>query len=153
MIAQKLGLVDVRILAPKKGLEHQSAAVGSGMIGSLPEPAEEMTFLQSLKDKMQAGCIKHTRLLGKKIKTVALCGGAGSFLLGAAIRNEADIFVSADFKYHEFFDANGEIIIADIGHFESEQYTIELLINLLSDKFSTFAVHSTKVHTNPVLYL
>ena len=152
-IGQKLGLANMQILAPKKGLIHESKLVGSGMIGELPQVMSELDFLQYLKEKMQVNCIKHTRFLGKTIQKVALCGGAGSFLVRQAIRQGADIFVSADFKYHEFFEANDQIVIADIGHYESEQYTIELLTNILSDNFSTFAVHSTKVDTNPVLYM
>ena len=101
---------------------------------------------------MQVSCIKHTSFSGKPVKKVALCGGSGGFLLGAAKGQKADIFITADYKYHEFFDADGQIVIADIGHFESEQFTIPLLRELLSNKFSTFAVYQTEVRTNPVSY-
>ena len=103
---------------------------------------DEQIFLQYLKEKMQLKTIRHTALTHKPVKTVALCGGAGSFLLGAAIAQHADVFVSADFKYHEFFDAEDQIVIADIGHYESEQFTIELIAELIRKKIPTFALRS-----------
>jgi putative NIF3 family GTP cyclohydrolase 1 type 2 len=102
---------------------------------------------------MNAGVVRYTKLTGKQIRKVAVCGGAGGFLLDNAIAQKADIFVTADYKYHEFFDADGKIIIADIGHFESEQFTIDLLFEIITNKFSNFAAHCTKVNTNPVNYL
>ena len=134
-------------------LEVTSPEVGSGMIGELANPMEAASFLHFLKDQMQTDCVRHTAILPPMIKKVAVCGGAGGFLLGAAIRQGAQVFVTADYKYHEFFDADGKIIIADIGHYESEQFTIQLLDELISRKFSNFAVHCTKVRTNPVFYL
>lgn len=134
-------------------LENKSVEVGSGLIGTLAEAMPESEFLQHLKTVMQAGCVRHTRLLGRKVQRVAVCGGAGSFLLGQAIAQQADVFVTADYKYHEFFDADGRTVIADIGHFESEQYTIDLIYEIISGKFSTFALHCAKTNTNPVLYL
>jgi putative NIF3 family GTP cyclohydrolase 1 type 2 len=113
---------------------------------------EEEDFLHHLKESMSLSMIRHTRLMEKPVKKVAVCGGSGSFLLGAALRQKADVFVTADYKYHEFFDADGKIIIADIGHYESEVHTKELLGNLLSKKFITFAVHLAKTVTNPVFY-
>ena len=102
---------------------------------------------------MKAGVVRYTQLRGKSISKVAVCGGAGGFLLDKAIAQKADIFITSDYKYHEFFDAEGKIIIADIGHFESEQFTIELLYEIITNKFSNFAAHCTKVNTNPVNYL
>ncbi|MFK7937066.1 MAG: Nif3-like dinuclear metal center hexameric protein [Saprospiraceae bacterium] len=134
-------------------IENTNQLIGSGMIGELETAISAADFLQQLKEKMQTGCIKHTALLDRPIKKVAICGGSGGFLLKNAIRAQADIFITADYKYHEFFDADGQIIIADIGHFESEQYTIDLLYDLISEKFSNFALHYTKVRTNPVFYL
>jgi dinuclear metal center YbgI/SA1388 family protein len=134
-------------------IENSSIEIGSGMIGNLNKPMKPMAFLKLLKKKMQAGCVRYTNILEKDISTVAVCGGSGGFLLHAAIRQKADIFITADYKYHEFFDADNNIIIADIGHYESEQYTIELLHGLISKKFTTFAPHFTKVNTNPVNYL
>ncbi|MBN4049624.1 Nif3-like dinuclear metal center hexameric protein, partial [Bacteroidales bacterium AH-315-N07] len=92
-------------------------------------------------------------LRGKKIKKVAVCGGAGSFLLQDAIIQKADIFVTSDFKYHQFFDAEDKIIIADIGHYESEQYTKEIFYELLKKKFPKFAILKSEISTNPVNYL
>ena len=152
MIAKKIGLQKVDVLLPKKR-ELEGNIVGSGVLGYLPKPMDELDFLKDLKRIMQVGCLKYTRLIGRPVSKVAVCGGSGSFLLRQAIKQEADVFVTADFKYHEFFDANDRIVIADIGHYESEQYTIELLTRILSEKFSTFAIHSTKHNTNPVLYL
>lgn len=132
---------------------NTNEAVGAGLIGTLEKPMKEMAFLKFLKKQMQAGCVKYTVLRGKDIQTVALCGGAGGFLLPTAIAQKADIFITADYKYHEFFDADGKIVIADIGHYESEQFTIELLHELISQKFPNFATHLTEVNTNPVNYL
>jgi putative NIF3 family GTP cyclohydrolase 1 type 2 len=102
---------------------------------------------------MNVAMIRHTALTGNKIRKVAICGGSGSFLLPSAISGGADIFISADFKYHEFFDADGKILIADIGHYESEQFTKELLYEFLKEKFHTFAIIFSKTVTNPISYL
>lgn len=126
--------------------------VGSGLIGKLPEAMEETGFLHMLKTAFRLSVIRHTPLLGKKVQKVALCGGAGSFLTGKALSEGADIYISADIKYHEFFDANGQMVIADIGHWESEQYTTDLLIDILQAKFPTFAVLKSGTETNPVRY-
>jgi len=134
-------------------LENSNQEVGSGMIGTLNKPMEPIEFLQTLKEKMSLNCIRHTQLIDRKIKTVAWCGGAGSFLLKKAMAKKADVFITADFKYHEFFDAEGKIIIADIGHYESEVYTKELLHDILSKKFTTFATNLSETVTNPISYL
>ena len=152
-IAQQIGLQNIRPLAIKSEIDQSNGAVGSGVIGELNESIEELQFLKGLKTKMNVQLIKHTKLLGNPVQKVAVCGGVGGFLLGNAIREKADIFVTSDYKYHEFFDANDKIIIADIGHYESEQFTINLLQEIISRKFSTFAAHCTKVCTNPVNYL
>lgn len=133
-------------------LENQWKNTGAGMIGTLPQPLETEVFLEKLKTTMNAGVIRHTALIKKEISRVALCGGSGSFLLGDAIAAGADVFVTADFKYHQFFDADGRILIADIGHFETEQFTINLLAEHLSQKFTTFAVRLTDTNTNPIYY-
>jgi dinuclear metal center YbgI/SA1388 family protein len=149
-IGQQLGLTDLQILVPKPGA---GTDIGSGMIGYLQQPMEEIAWLQHVKTQMQAGVVKHTALLDRPVKKVAVCGGAGGFLLPAAIQAGADMFITADYKYHEFFDAEGKIVIADIGHYESEQYTIELLKDIVQEKFSTFALHLTRMNTNPVKYI
>ncbi len=127
--------------------------VGSGMIGNLKNDQDEMSFLNFVKEKLDAKVIRHTGILGKKIRRVAVCGGAGSFLLPNAIRAGADIFITSDFKYHEFFDAEEKLIIADVGHFESEQFTQELLLELITEKFHNFALRLTVQNTNPINYL
>lgn len=133
-------------------LTNQHQQVGSGMIGDLEIPVEEESFLFDLKEKMRAHVIRHTALTGKHIKRVAVCGGSGGFLLKHAIAAGADIFVTSDYKYHEFFDAEGKLVIADIGHFESEQFTQQLLYEIITKKFTNFAVRLTEVNTNPVKY-
>jgi len=127
--------------------------VGSGLIGTLAEPMEEMAFLQLVKERFKTGCVRYTPLRGKPVKKVALCGGAGSFLLKKAISAGADAYISADFKYHEFFDAENQLIIADVGHFESEQFTVELFYHILTEKFRNFAPLKSSIRTNPVNYL
>ena len=102
---------------------------------------------------MQTDCVRYTSLVKDKISTVAVCGGSGSFLLKDAIVSNADIFITADFKYHEFFDAENHIFIADIGHYESEQFTKDLIYDLLTENFTKFAVQLSKVNTNPIKYL
>jgi dinuclear metal center YbgI/SA1388 family protein len=126
--------------------------IGAGLIGSLPEPISPSDFLDLLKDRLKAPVVRHTAPVSSAIQTVALCGGAGSFLLRTAIAQKADAFVSADFKYHEFFDAEQRIMIADIGHYESEQFTTELLQEIISQNFTNFAAYCAKTITNPVLY-
>ncbi|MBL7744463.1 MAG: Nif3-like dinuclear metal center hexameric protein [Chitinophagaceae bacterium] len=125
---------------------------GSGILGELPEAMKETDFLGRLKEVFGLRMVRHTRLLKRLIKKIALCGGAGSFLISKALASGADAFVTADMKYHEFFDANDLMLIADIGHYESEQFTISLLHEVLERKFPTFAVLKTTVETNPVLY-
>jgi dinuclear metal center YbgI/SA1388 family protein len=133
-------------------LENENQEVGSGMVGVLPEQMDEKDFLAYLKEKMQVGVVKHTALLGKKVKKVAVCGGAGGFLLRNAISANADVFITSDYKYHEFFDADGQLIIADIGHYESEQFTKELLAELLAAQFAALPLSISETNTNPVAY-
>lgn len=134
-------------------LSNKNNRVGAGMIGELDQEMDETAFLNHLKKVMKAEGIRYTALKGKKVKKVAVCGGSGSFLLGNAKSAGADVFVTADFKYHQFFDAENQIVIADIGHYESEQYTMELFYEILSRKFTTFALHLSKINTNPINYL
>ena len=134
-------------------LTNANQEVGSGMTGELEKEMTEEAFLGHLKKIMKAGTVRYTAFRGKMVKKVAICGGSGSFLLENAIRSGADVFVTADFKYHQFFDAEDRIVIADIGHYESEQYTSELFYEILSKKFSTFALHLSKINTNPIKYL
>lgn len=149
-IAQQLNLSELEILSPKMGFDSN---VGAGIIGYTSQDYAPLEFLAFLKNKMQTSCVKYTDLCKEKIEKVAICGGSGSFLLDTAIRQECDLFITGDFKYHQFFDANNQIIIADIGHFESERYTIDLIKDLINNNFTNFAAHCTKVQTNPVNYL
>lgn len=127
--------------------------IGSGVYGFLNEECDEIEFLHKLKTIFNAPVIRHTSIRNKKIKKVALCGGAGSFLLTEAKKAGADIFISGDFKYHQFFEAEQEILIADIGHFESEQFTLEIFYELLIKKLPNFAICFTKIKTNPINYI
>jgi dinuclear metal center YbgI/SA1388 family protein len=126
--------------------------VGSGLIGELEENTASKQFLNILKEKFAIPAIKHTKIVKNEIKKVALCGGAGFFLLPEAIASGADVFVTSDIKYHEYFDADSRILLADIGHYESEQFTIELIAEILQKKLPNFAVLKTEINTNPVSY-
>ncbi|MGN6531773.1 MAG: Nif3-like dinuclear metal center hexameric protein [Ginsengibacter sp.] len=133
-------------------LENIQENVGSGLIGELPDPVSEKELLQILKYEFKLSVIKHTDFLEKPITKIAVCGGAGIFLLPNAIAGGAQVYITGDIKYHEFFDADNSIFLADIGHFESEQFTIELLTEFLQRKFRSFAVLKTEINTNPVKY-
>ncbi|MBT3208823.1 MAG: Nif3-like dinuclear metal center hexameric protein [Bacteroidetes bacterium] len=133
-------------------LDNLYEKAGMGMIGELKDSIDEISFLKKLKSDFNVNTVRHSELLGKKIRKVAVCGGSGSFLLKNAIAASADIFVSGDFKYHEFFDAEKKILIADIGHFESEQIAINIFYDLLTKKFSNFAVFLSGKNLNPINY-
>lgn len=134
-------------------LDNELSTVGSGLIGELSEEEDEISFLNKLKTNLKTDCIRHTKCLNKKVKKVALCGGAGSFLLSSAIKSGADVFITGDFKYHQFFDAEDQIVIADVGHYESEQFTKELFYDILTKKITNFAVCLSEINTNPINYL
>lgn len=134
-------------------LQNANDRVGSGMIGELENPTDTLVFLEQIKTTFNAGVVRYTNLNKKDVQRIAVCGGSGSFLLNAAKKAKADVFITADFKYHEFFDAENQLIIADIGHFESEQYTSHWLVAEMQKKFTNFAVRLTSVNTNPVKYL
>lgn len=142
------GLMDYELLR----VENADANYGSGLVGELPEAMEEKAFMDLVLERMKTPVVRHTALRNKPVKKVALCGGSGSFLLRSAMGAGADVYITGDFKYHEFFDAEGKIVIMDIGHFESEQFTIELLRDIIGENFSTFALHLSGVNTNPVNY-
>lgn len=133
-------------------LANVYAETGSGLVGELPEAVAETELLAKLQHIFKIPVIKHTALKGKPLKKIALCGGAGSFLTLAAVAAGADMYITGDVKYHEFFDAGGRLVLADIGHYESEQFTIDLLFDILREKFPNFAVLKTGVNTNPVCY-
>jgi dinuclear metal center YbgI/SA1388 family protein len=133
-------------------LDNYHQEVGAGAIGTLPTPFAVEDFLQLLKQKFNLKILKHTPLVKAQIQTIALCGGSGSFLINAAKQQKADVYISADIKYHEFFDADNQLVILDIGHYETEQFTIDLLVDILKQKFVTFAIQKTRINTNSVNY-
>ena len=133
-------------------LDNAYQEVGTGMYGFLPEAMDERNFLALLQKQFGTPSIKHSQLTGNKIKKIGICGGAGSFAIKNAINCECDVYVTADLKYHDYFEANSKILLADIGHYESEQFTQDLIVDLLKQKFLNFAVLKTGVNTNPVHY-
>jgi len=150
-ICARLDLANTSILAPDLSKNHDGK-VGSGMIGDMKNSMSMADFRQYIKDKMQVSTLKHTKMLEKTVSKVAVCGGSGSFLIDQAKKAGADVYISADFKYHEFFDAEDDLMIVDIGHYESERFTIDLLYERIRNNFSNFASHCTKINTNPVNY-
>ena len=133
-------------------LENVNEEIGSGMIGSLKNKMNPSEFIAHLKQRMNLKVIKHTRFISNEIKNIAVCGGSGSFLLKNAIIKKADVYITSDFKYHEFFDAEDKIIIMDIGHYESEVFTKDLFYEIISKKFTNIAVRLSEVNTNPIVY-
>ena len=149
-IAQRLGLKNCSPLKPMDPVTNPD--LGAGVIGELDNPMSEEAFLGHLKSSMKVEVIRHTRMLGGEVRKVAVCGGSGSFLLSHAISQGAEVFVTGDFKYHQFFDADDKIVIADIGHYESEQFTVDLICELITEKFPNFAPDSSKRGSNPIIY-
>lgn len=134
-------------------LTNINPRIGAGMIGTLPQALNADEFLNQVKQNLHSGCIRHTNLKNKKVQRIAVCGGSGSFLINDAIYCNADIYITADLKYHDFFIPGERMILADVGHFESEQFTKELIYTLLKKKFTTFALFISGTNTNPVNYL
>lgn len=134
-------------------LENTNQHIGMGMIGDLESPMTMLDCLNFIKYKMNTECIRHSKVVNKTIKTIAVLGGSGSFAINAAKSANADLFVTADLKYHDFFRAENDIILADIGHYESEQFTKRFLVDYLSKKMTNFAVILSNTNTNPVNYL
>jgi dinuclear metal center YbgI/SA1388 family protein len=146
-ISKYLELNKTKILIPKIDFDG-----GMGMIGELNKPISEKDFLNFIKNKMRVKMIKHSDFINKKIKKIAVLGGSGSFAIEDAIKAGADCFVTADLKYHDYFKAENKILLIDIGHYESEQYTKELILNFLRKKIPKFACIISKSNTNPVNY-
>ena len=134
-------------------LNNSNQNIGMGMIGEFSNTMDEKEFLSFVKKTFKTDCVRHSELLNKKIKKVAVLGGSGSFAIKNAIKAKADAYISADFKYHEFFTAEKKILLADVGHYESEQFTKNLLFDYLSEKFSTFAIILSEKSTNPIHYI
>jgi dinuclear metal center YbgI/SA1388 family protein len=133
-------------------LQNTNQDLGAGMVGTLAVPMPEEDLLKHIKNNLKTSVIRHTALLGRQVSKVAVCGGSGSFLLSDAIGTGADFFITGDFKYHQFFDAEGKIVIADVGHYESEQFTVEIFEEILNKKFPKFAILLSNISTNPVKY-
>lgn len=134
-------------------LENKNQHIGIGMVGELPVAQKAEKFLKTVKQRMNVGLIRHSRLLEKEIKKVAVLGGSGAFAIDNAIASGADLYITADVKYHEFYKAENKLVIADIGHYETEQYTKNLLVDYLTKKFTNFAIVLSVCNTNPVKYL
>ncbi len=134
-------------------LENNNQEIGLGIIGDLPNEVDEQVYLATLKEKLQLSCIRYSNLRNKTIKRVAILGGSGSAAISNAKRSGADIYITADVKYHEFYQGESQMVIADIGHFESEQYTKQFLYEQLTKKIRNFAVALSEINTNPINYL
>ncbi|MBX7125707.1 MAG: Nif3-like dinuclear metal center hexameric protein [Cyclobacteriaceae bacterium] len=134
-------------------LANVNQDLGAGLVGRLAQPEDALSFLSRVKSALKTAVVRHTRVLKPTVQRIAICGGAGAFLIQDAIRAGADVFVTADLKYHDFFEHNDRLILADPGHYESEQFTIDLLVEVLSKKFVTFAVNFSNTSTNPISYL
>ncbi len=152
-IADRLQLKNTAILVPSTKEVIPGVNTGAGLIGCLPSALSVLDFLHMVKKNMQATVIRHTEPGNQEISKVAICGGSGSFLLAQAQAQGAQALVTADFKYHDFFEADGRILVVDLGHYESEQFTIELLRDILVKKFINLKVITTSTNTNPVRYL
>ncbi len=133
-------------------LENRNQNLGMGMVGMLKNSMKEVDFLNLLKKKMNISSIRHSKLLKKEVKKIAVLGGSGAFAISAAKSVNADVFITADLKYHQFYEAENKLIIADIGHYESEQYTKNLLVDYLTKKIPNFAVRLSESETNPIKY-
>ena len=149
VLAEKLGLKNLHFLQPSA---DEPEACGVGMIGAFEAPMEELDFLQFVACTIGSPCLRHSALTGRKIQKVALCGGSGSPFMGDALKNHADAYLTADIKYHDFFVPEGNILLVDGGHFETEQFTKELICELIRKKFPTFAAEIAETLTNAVCY-
>ena len=147
-IASILGLEDLEWMLPA---QDGKTSHGSGLVGVLKEGMKDEDFFSLLKDKFKVQCLLHSKADGRMIKKVALCGGAGAFLLPQAIAARADCFISGEFHYHDYFENHG-VLLAELGHFQSEQFTIDLIAELLSEAFGELKIIKTSVHTNPIIY-
>ena len=147
-IAEKLGLKNLTFLDAKPGV-----TAGAGVVGELPMAEDEQSFLHRVKTLFGIQCIRHNQLCGREIRRVALCGGAGGFLLPNAIAQGADVFLTGEMSYHDYFGHEGDLLIAEMGHYESEQYTVDLLAEVLNSRFPELKIVKTSLNTNPINYL
>ena len=148
-IAEKIGLDNIAFLETKLSLMPS----GAGVIGVLPEAEDEEPFLNRLKTLFDIKCLRHNALCGRKIRKVALCGGAGGFLLDNAIKQGADAFLTGEMRYHDYFGHDGDLLIAEMGHYESEQYTMDMFEDMLRRHFPELKIEKTSLNTNPIYYL
>jgi dinuclear metal center YbgI/SA1388 family protein len=148
-IAEKIGLDNIAFLETKQSLMPS----GAGVIGVLPEAEDEEPFLNRLKTLFDIKCLRHNALCGRKIRKVALCGGAGGFLLDNAIKQGADAFLTGEMRYHDYFGHDGDLLIAEMGHYESEQYTMDIFEDMLRRHFPELKIEKTSLNTNPIYYL
>ena len=148
IMAQQLGLHNIKVLSLRESPEQS----GFGAVGDLPHDMDVRQFFDLLKQVFAVPCVRHSALLPGKVRRVAMCGGSGAFLLHDAVAAGAQCFVSADLKYHDFFNADCQIVMADIGHYESEKYVLSIFYELLTKKIPNFAIQITKTGLNPVYY-
>lgn len=157
-IADKLGLEDVRLLQPRMvqvtaGDEVHSVLSGSGVVATVPVPEDALDFLQRVKETFHVDCLQHNEILDRPIRRVVICGGAGDFLLEQALEIGADAFLTGEMKYHLYFGHDQEIQIGVLGHYQSEQYTKEIIYSIIADSCPEVPVYITSLNTNPIKYL
>ncbi|MDR1682595.1 MAG: Nif3-like dinuclear metal center hexameric protein [Candidatus Symbiothrix sp.] len=146
-LSEKIGLQDIRILQPKDGQNY-----GSGAIGELPEVMDEAAFLEKIKNTFGLASLKHSHYTGKIIRKVALCGGSGAFLIPQAIASGVDVFLTGEARYNDYYDVENRILLAVLGHYETELCTKEIFFDIISEKIPNFALHFSKTNINPVNY-
>ena len=149
-IARRIGLADVQLLEPKS---VEGVTCGAGIVGTLHEPTDEVAFLRKLKETFGVKALRHNRLSGRQIRRVALCGGAGSFLLRNAVAVGADCFITGEFHYHDYFGHEDDLLMVETGHYESEQFTTSIFERLLKERFPALSVEHTELNTNPIYIL
>ena len=147
-IAEKMGLHDLNWIEAHDGSVAES---GAGVIGTLNKPMNELRFLDMLRDTFDVECLMHNELTGREIRYIALCGGAGAFLLDKAKAFGADAFVTGEFHYHDYF-GNDDILMVEMGHYQSEQFTKNIFRDLLSERFPDLRIEMTEINTNPINY-
>lgn len=134
-------------------LTNEFPLAGSGMIGMFASPMQEVDFLAHVKQVFNAGCVKYSPLINRRVKKVAFCGGSGNFLISAAMKMGADVFITGELKYHDYFLAERKVLLVEAGHYETEQFTSQLLYEIVKEKFTTFATRISNIRTNPINYL
>ena len=148
-IAQKIGMSNLQFLEEK----NTPIQGGAGVIGELPVAEDALHFMERIKTTFGIQCLRHNGLHDKKIKRIALCGGAGGFMFSQAIAQQADAFLTGEMRYHDYFGHENDLLIAEMGHYESEQYTIELFEEILHEQFPLIDTVKTSLNTNPIKYL